>query len=176
MATARIFAKATPEQRQELNDLERHPRTPRSALWRIQIITLSLNNISATEIEKITSRTMKTVLRIIHGFNANGLEALFERDHLGRTARFTQEMEHFVLELVRGEHPQNAVSLTETINQVFSTQLKTPLTLDCVYYHLRRMGLSWQRSRYVPKGQADAAYKAQETQRLNALKKGRSRG
>jgi transposase len=175
MATARIFAEATPEQRQELYDLERHPRTPKSALWRIQIITLSLNNISATEIKKITRHTMKTVLRIIHGFNANGLEAQFERDHLGRTARFTQEMENFVLELVRGELPKNAVSITETVNQVFSNKLKTPLTLDCVYYHLQRMGLSWQRSRYVPKGQADADDKAQEVQKLNELKKWRSR-
>jgi hypothetical protein len=133
MATARIFAKATPEQRQELYDLERHPRTPKSALWRIQIITLSLNNISATEIEKITRHTMKTVLRIIHGFNANGLEALFERDHLGRTARFTQEMENFVLELVRGELPQNAVKYHRNgQSALFQQAQNTPNTGLCV--------------------------------------------
>jgi transposase len=173
MATPRIYATPTPDQLEELKDLADHPRTPRSSLWRIQIIIMSADKIQTSKIQSITRKTMKTILKIIHAFNQNGLSAVFEADHLGRIAAFTPSMETFTLELIRGEYPQTATSITETLNQVFAQQLTQPLQLSCVYYHLRRMGLSWQRSRYVPKGKADPETKAALIGRLDDLKKKR---
>lgn len=176
MATPRIYAIPTHEQLEELQDLAVHPRTPRSSLWRIQIILMSADKIQTAKIQSITRRTMKTILKTIHNFNQNGLSAVFEADHLGRVAAFTPSMETFTLELIRGEYPQTATSITETINQVFAQELTKPLQLSCVYYHLRCMGLSWQRSRYVPKGKADPEIKAALKGTLEDLKKKRVKG
>lgn len=171
MATPRIFATPSPEQLEELKDLAKHPRTPRSSYWRIQIILMSADKIPTKKIQSISRRTMKTVLKTIHNFNQNGLEAVFEFEHLGRVPAFTLSMETFTIGLVNSEYPQTVSSITETINQVFSKELTNPLELGCVYYHLRRMGLSWQRSRYVPKGKADPVLKAEIINDLNDLKK-----
>ena len=171
MASPRIYATPSPEQLEELKALAKHPRTPRSSLWRIQIILISADKVPAAKIQSITNRTMKTILKTIHNFNINGLDAVFEFEHLGRVSAFTPSMETFTLELIRGEHPQTARSITETINQVFAGQLTDPLELGCIYYHLQRMGLSWQGSRYVPKGKADPLVKAEIIGRLADSKK-----
>ena len=175
MSAPRIYATPSPEQLEELNGLAKHPRTPRSSLWRIQIVLMSADKIPASKIQSITRRTMKTILKTIHNFNQNGLDAVFEFQHLGRVSAFTPSMEAFTLELIRGEHPQTASRITETINQVFAKQLTTSLELGCIYYHLRRMGLTWQRSRYIPKGKADPVVKEEIIGRLDDLKKSRRR-
>ncbi len=47
-----------------------------------------------------------------------------------------------------------------------------PLSTHTVYYHLKKMGLTWQRSRHVPGGSPDPVVAAETVELLDGLKRG----
>lgn len=169
-----LFVYLSPEERQELLDLERHPRTPLATRRRIGVVLLSDDNREVKDIIKISRLSRATVYTLLKRFKLERLNALFDQPHPGRLAAFTDAMRDRVLEWVRSEdRGYNTAEITIELNTVFADKLARPLGRAAVYYHLRRMGLTWQRSRYVPGGTPDPVLAAETVELLDGLKRGR---
>jgi transposase len=164
------------EEENELHGLEQDPHTPREALKRIKILLLSIAGRSPTFIAEIIGCNPNTAYKSIHEFNKNGVASIFSKERPVRSPMFTLEIEVFVTELVSSEtEGWNTRIIAEKINEKFKGQLPAPLKVPTVYANLRRMGLTWQRSRFIPAVHKRDPIVYEETKtRINGLKRGLS--
>lgn len=164
-----LFVYLSGEERQELMDLLRHPRTPAKTRERIHLVLQSDDNRSPAEIARTSHLSRAAVYAALSAYRQQRLASLFELERPGRAPSVTPAMEAAIDELLREEERgYTATSLGEALFERFGVRL-VPATL---YGHLRRMGYTWQRSRYVPGGQPEPEMAAETVSRLDALKGG----
>jgi transposase len=146
-----VFVNMKLAQENELRDLRKDPYTPRETLKRIDILLFSITGQGPASIAELVGSHLDTVYKSIHDFNAVGVNSVFGKERPVRKPTFTLEIEDFVTQLVSSKTDGwNARTITEKINEKFSDQLPAPLKVPTVYANLRRMGLTWQRSRFIP--------------------------
>jgi transposase len=157
------------EERGELLDLLRHPRTPVKTRERIHLVLQSDDNRTPEEIARTSHLSRSSVYSALKAFLHQRLASLFERDRPGRRPRVSPEMEVALLELVCDQERGHTIgSLRAALLERFSLDVPRSTLND----HLRRMGLSWQGSRYVPGGQPEPEMTVETVLRLDTLKGG----
>lgn len=168
-----LFVYLSSEERHELHDLLRHPRTPVRTRDRIHLVLQSDDNRSLDEIARTSHFSRTGVYYVLRRFLERRFEGLFDRERPGRAPVLTPEMRSRVLVLARDEkHGHNARTIAEALLAEFGIEVARTTLND----HLRRLGLTWQRSRYVPGGEPEPEMAAETVSRLDALKGGLNSG
>lgn len=159
------------EERRGLHDLLRHPRTPPRTRDRIHLVLQSDDNRTPDQIARASHLSRASVYNVLNRFLHRRLEGLFDLERRGRVPILTPQMQARVLELARDEaEGHNARTIAEILEREFGVKVPRTTLGD----HLRRLGLSWQRSRYVPGGEPDPELMAETVSRLDGLKRGQS--
>lgn len=115
--------------------------------------------------------TATRVRRVITLYREGGLDALKERIHPGRQSQITPEIGEDLKRLVlRDDRVWTAKTLGEYLAQTYDIHLK----VTAITNQLHKLGLTWQRTRYVVAGQADPEEKAKFKENLELVKRGPS--
>lgn len=134
------------------------------ALWHMQ------QGATTSEVERFGLMSADRVSRIVKLYRAGGLDALKERVHPGHRSRITPEIAAAIrAEIEKDEQVWDSLSLVGFVQERFGVEIKR----TALRAQLKKMGLSWQRTRYVVAGQADPQEKAEFKADLASLKKGR---
>ncbi|MDP9480650.1 MAG: helix-turn-helix domain-containing protein [Actinomycetota bacterium] len=121
--------------------------------------------------EKIASYTGRSAASIARDFDRwtkRGLEGLADDAAPGNPPRITQEMEERMDQRLSEERSWNATQLAEVLKEEFGLVV----TPEAVRQHLRSMGYSWKRTRYVPNKPPDPEAEREARKELEELKKG----
>lgn len=136
------------------------------ALWNVQ------EGKSAHDVEALGLMTAERVRHHIKLFQHGGFAALKERVHPGKASVVTPEVQQVIRGLVRqDDRVWTATTLSEELAEHHGVQIGR----SGLSGQLKKMGLSFQRTRHVVAGQADEQEKEDLKRDLDALKKGRSR-
>lgn len=160
-------------QHQHLLTQLKHRDTGALETRRIMALLMSHAGSSIAIIERSGILSRKTLGLLLERFATQGVECVLERVHPGRSSAFTPEMQALVLQWVTAdEQVWNCATLSEALQRETGVLLQP----DALRLQLRKLNLSWQRTRYVVAGQPDPGVKALYDQHFEVLKRGRSRG
>lgn len=135
------------------------------ALWHAH------QGLSSYKIADMGIMTATRVRRVITLYREGGLDALKERIHPGRQSQITPEIGEDLKRLVlRDDRVWTAKTLGEYLAQTYDIHLK----VTAITNQLHKLGLTWQRTRYVVAGQADPEEKAKFKENLELVKRGPS--
>lgn len=98
------------------------------------------------KIASYTGRSPASVARDFDRWTERGLEGLADGRAPGNPPRITGEMKAYMEERLSEERTWNATQLAEALKEGFGLVV----TPEAVRQHLRSMGYSWKRTRYVP--------------------------
>ena len=116
--------------------------------------------------------TSPRVRRIIALYKKDGLDALKERVHPGRASRLVPEVAQDLRTLLaQNDRTWNASTLSEYLHDKHGITLKR----SALSVQLRRLNMSWQRTRHVVAGEADTQEKQEFKASLEVVKKGLAR-
>src|SRR5512145_2615092 len=137
-----------------LHALYRTTRCPRTRL-RVQMVLLSRQGYSLTEIAKITGQSDETVRRWLHRFLSAGCAGLQEAARAGRPPAITPAVEQFLRDCLRqtprefGLHrPSWTTALLAT---VVRRRFKIQVTDECIRQHLQRIDAVCRRPTWTVK-------------------------
>jgi transposase len=122
---------------------------------RAQMVLLSLNGHSVSEIAQITQQSDDTVRRWLHRFIVAGCAGLLEELHPGRPAELTPAIENFVLDCLKGSprafNIQRATWTTATLAEVVQTKFGVHVSDECVRQHLQHLDMVCRRPTWTVK-------------------------
>jgi transposase len=119
-------------------------------------------------ISDYTGRSRASIGRDLERWEERGLEGLLDGTAPGNPPRITEEARTFMESKLSEERTWNATQLAEALSESFGVQV----TPEAIRQHLRSMGYSWKRTRYVPSKAPDPEEEHQAAQELEDLKKG----
>ena len=96
-------------------------------------------------ISSYTGRSRASIGRDLDRFEERGLEGLLDGTAPGNPPRITQQARTFMEGKLSEERTWNAAQLAEALAEDFGVEV----TPEAVRQHLRSMGYSWKRTRYV---------------------------
>jgi len=124
-------------------------------------------------ISAYTGRSRASIGRDLDRWEERGFEGLLDGTAPGNPPRITQEARTFIEgKLSEEERTWNATQLAEALGESFGVEV----TPEAVRQHLRSMGYSWKRTRYVPSKAPDPDEEREAAEELEALKKGPEKG
>ena len=110
-----------------------------------------------------------SVARDLDRWNERGLEGLADGTAPGNPPRITEEVREYMRGRLTEGRTWNATQLAEVLEEEF-TVVVTP---EAVRQHLRSMGYSWKRTRYVPNKAPNPEQERKAREDLEDLKRGR---
>lgn len=138
---------------------------------RAQVLRLSHRGSNIQAISAYTGRSRASVGRDLDRWEERGLEGLFDGAAPGNPPRITEEVRTFMEGKLSEERTWNATQLAEVLRVGFGVEV----TPEAVRQHLRSMGYSWKRTRYVPNKAPDPEQEREAREELEGLKRGRRR-
>lgn len=121
------------------------------------------------QIERLGLMNADSVRKTIHLYRQGGLAALKERVHPGRQSPLTEQiMDDVILQLQDTTRTWSTLSLQSYIQEKHGFRVGR----TAIGVQLRKRKISWQRTRLVVAGQADAEQKQDFKTELETLKKG----
>jgi len=132
-------------------------------------LRLSHRGSNLQTLSAYTGRSRASVGRDLDRFEERGFEGLFDGTAPGNPPRITEEMRTFMEEKLSEERTWNAAQLAEVLREGFGVEV----TPEAVRQHLRSMGYTWKRTRYVPNKPPDPEHEREAREELEGLKRGR---
>jgi len=133
-------------------------------------LRLSRRGSNIRSISAYTGRSRASVARDLDRWEERGFEGLFDAAPPGNSPRITEEVRTFMEGKLSEERTRNATQLAEVLREGFGVEA----TPEAVRQHLRSMGYSWKRTRYVPNKAPDPEQEEREArEELEGLKRGR---
>ncbi len=166
------YIRLTEEEDTKLREVEQAPYFKPKVRLRAQVLRLSHRGSNMQTISSYTGRSRASVGRDLDRFKERGLEGLFDGTAPGNPPRITEQMRTFMEGKLSEERTWNATQLAEALEEEFGLVV----TPEAVRQHLRSMGYSWKRTRYVPNKAPDPDEERQAREELEALKRGRRKG
>jgi transposase len=164
------FVRLTEEEDIRLREIEQDPHLKPKVRLRAQVLRLSHRGYNMRSIAAYTARSSQSVGRDLDRWEERGLAGLADGAAPGSPARVTQEARTFMEgKLSEEERTWNATQLAEALGR----DLGIEVTPEAVRQHLRSMGYSWKRTRYVPNKPPDPEQEREARKGLEGLKKGR---
>ncbi len=158
----------TDEQRHELRERTRRAGLAPSTRDRLEMVRLSDAGWSVPRIARHLGRHEHTVRPWIKAFLAGGFDALPNKPRGGKVSVLTAAMlESVRAEVARGERTWTAAQLADWIADHHGVRLSA----DRVRIHLRRAGISWQRTSRTLRHKQDPAEVAEREAVLTDLAK-----
>ncbi len=136
---------------------------------RAQVLRLSNRGSNMEKIASYTGRSPASIARDFDRWTERGLEGLADGVAPGNPPRVTQEMKEYMEQRLSEERTWNATQLAEVLKEEFGLMVSP----EAVRQHLRSMGYSWKRTRYVPNRAPDPEAEREAREELEALKRGR---
>lgn len=161
----------TEEEDARLREIEQDPYLKPKVRLRAQVLRLSNRGSNMETIASYTGRSPASVARDFDRWRERGLEGLADGRAPGNPPRITEEIKEYMEERLSEERTWNATQLAEVLKESFGVQV----TPEAVRQHLRSMGYSWKRTRYVPNKLPDPEAECEAREELEALKRGRTK-
>lgn len=158
----------TEEEDARLREIEQDPYLKPKVRLRAQVLRLSNRGSNMEKIASYTGRSAASIARDFDRFSERGLEGLVDGAAPGNPPLVTQEMKEYMEQRLSEERSWNAAQLAEVLKEEFGLVV----TSEAVRQHLRSMGYSWKRTRYVPNKAPDPDQERQAREDLEALKRG----
>ena len=152
-----------------LREIEQAPYFKPKVRLRAQVLRLSHRGSNLQTVSAYTGRSRASVGRDLDRFEERGFEGLFDGTAPGNPPRITEEMRTFMEEKLSEERTWNAAQLAEVLREGFGVEV----TPEAVRQHLRSMGYTWKRTRYVPNKPPDPEQEREAREELEGLKRGR---
>ncbi len=165
------FVRLTEEEDARLREVEQNPYLKPKVRLRAQVLRLSHRGPNMEKIASYTGRSPASVARDFDRWTERGLEGLADGTAPGNPPRITERMRTFMEEKLSEERTWNASQLAEALKEEFGLVV----TPEAVRQHLRSMGYSWKRTRYVPDRAPDPDEEREAREELEALKRGRQK-
>lgn len=163
------FVQLTEEEDIQLRQIEQEPHLKPKVRLRAQVLRLSNRGYNMQTIAAYTGRSPQSVGRDLGRWEERGLAGLADGTAPGNPPRITEEVRTFMEGELSEERTWNATQLAEAIGQRFGIEV----TPEAIRQHLRSMGYSWKRTRYVPNKPPDPEQEREAREELEGLKKGR---
>src|SRR5215204_2753613 len=161
----------TEEEDAQLREIEQDPYLKPKVRLRAQVLRLSNRGSNMEKIASYTGRSAASIARDFDRWTERGLEGLADGAAPGNPPRITRQMDAFMEEKLSEERTWNAMQLAEMLKEEFGLVVSQ----EAVRQHLRSMGYSWKRTRYVPNKAPDPEQERQAREELEALKRGRTK-
>ena len=163
------YIRLTEEEDLRLREIEQAPYLKPKVRLRAQVLRLSHRGSNMQTISAYTGRSRASVGRDLDRWEEQGFEGLVDGTPPGNPPRITEEVRTFMeMKLSEEERTWNATQLAEALEESFGIEVSP----EAVRQHLRSMGYSWKRTRYVPNKPPDPEQERKARQELEALKKG----
>ena len=162
------YIRLTEEEDVRLREIEQAPYFKPKVRLRAQVLRLSHRGSNVQSISAYTGRSRASIARDLDRWEERGFEGLLDGTAPGNPPRITQEARTFMEGKLSEERTWNATQLAEALGESFGVEV----TPEAVRQHLRSMGYSWKRTRYVPSKPADPDEEREAAEELDALKKG----
>ena len=159
----------TEQEDARLREVEQAPYFKPKVRLRAQVLRLSHRGSNIQTISAYTGRSRASVGRDLDRWEERGLEGLFDGAAPGNSPRITEEVRTFMEGKLCEERTWNATQLAEVLREGFGVEV----TSEAVRQHLRSMGYSWKRTRYVPNKAPDPEQEREAREELEGLKRGR---
>ena len=164
------YIRLTEEEDVRLPEIEQAPYFKPKVRLRAQVLRLSHRGSNVQNISTYTGRSRASVGRDLDRWEEQGFEGLFDGTSPGNPPRITQEVRTFIEGRLSEERTWNAAQLAEVLKE----SLGVAVTPEAVRQHLRSMGYSWKRTRYVPNKPPDPEREREASEEeLEGLKRGR---
>jgi transposase len=161
----------TEEEDARLREVEQAPYFKPKVRLRAQVLRLSHRGSNIQTISAYTARSRASVGRDLDRWEERGLEGLFDGAAPGNSPRITEEVRTFMEGKLCEERTWNATQLAEVLREGFGVEV----TPEAVRQHLRSMGYSWKRTRYVPNKAPEPEQEREAREELEGLKRGRQK-
>jgi transposase len=165
------FVRLTEQEDIRLREIEQDPLLKPKVRLRAQVLRLSHRGYNMRSIASYTARSPQSIGRDLDRWEERGLAGLADGTAPGNPPRITEEMRTFMEGNLSEERTWNATQLVEALGRNFGIEV----TPEAVRQHLRSMGYSWKRTRYVPNKPPDPEQEREAREELERLKKGRPR-
>jgi transposase len=163
------YIRLTEEEDIRLREIEQAPYFKSKVRLRAQVLRLSHRGSNVQAISAYTGRSRASIGRDLDRWEERGFEGLLDGTAPGNAPRITEETRTFMEgKLSEEERTWNAAQLAEALGECFGVRV----TPEAVRQHLRSMGYSWKRTRYVPSKAPDPEEEREAREELEALKKG----
>ncbi len=162
------YIRLTEEEDVRLREIEQAPYFKAKVRLRAQVLRLSNRGSDVQTISAYTGRSRASIARDLDRWEERGFEGLRDGTAPGNPPRITEEARTFMEGKLREERTWNATQLAEVLREGFGVEVTT----EAVRQHLRSMGYSWKRTRYVPSKPPDPDEECEARGELEALKKG----
>jgi transposase len=163
------YIRLTEEEDARLREIEQDPYLKPKVRLRAQVLRLSNRRSNMEKIASYTGRSAASVARDLDRWNERGLEGLADGTAPGNPPRITEEVREYMRGRLTEGRTWNATQLAEVLEEEF-TVVVTP---EAVRQHLRSMGYSWKRTRYVPNKAPNPEQERKAREDLEDLKRGR---
>jgi transposase len=167
MPTSR-YIRLTEEEDVRLREIEQAPYFKPKVRLRAQVLRLSRRGSNMQTISAYTGRSRASIGRDLDRWEERGFEGLLDGTAPGNPPRVTEEARTFMESKLCEERTWNATQLAEALGESFGVEV----TPEAIRQHLRSMGYSWKRARYVPSKLPDPDEEREAAEELEALKKG----
>ena len=164
------YIRLTEEEDAQLREIEQDPYLKPKVRLRAQVLRLSNRGSNMEKIAYYTGRSAASVARDLDRWNERGLEGLADGTAPGNPPRITEEVREYMRGRLTEGRTWNATQLAEVLEEEFSFVVVTP---EAVRQHLRSMGYSWKRTRYVPNKAPNPEQERKAREDLEDLKRGR---
>jgi transposase len=158
----------TAEEDARLRKIEQDPYLKSKVRLRAQVLRLSNRGSNMGKIASYTGRSPASIARDFDRFLERGFEGLAAGSAPGNPPLITEEARRYMEQRLSEKRTCNATQLAEVLREEFSVVV----TPEAVRQHLRSMGYSWKRTRYVPNKAPDADAEREAREELEALKRG----
>ena len=159
----------TDEQRQDLKQRTHRPGLPASTRDRLEMVRLADAGWSVPKIARHLRQHEQTVRAWVKAFLAQGFDALGNKPRGGKQPRLTPEHLAAVrAEVARGGRTWSAAQVGEWLAENHGVRLSA----ERLRVHLRRAGLSYQRTSRSLRHKQDPAQVADKRATLETLQKG----
>jgi transposase len=166
------YIRLTEEEDVRLREIEQAPYFKPKVRLRAQVLRLSHRGSNVRTISAYTGRSRTSIGRDLDRWEERGFEGLLDGTAPGNPPRITEEARTFMEgKLSEQQRTWNATQLAEALGESFGVEV----TPEAVRQHLRSMGYSWKRTRYVPSKPPDPDEEREAAQELEVLKKGLSK-
>jgi transposase len=163
------FVRLTDQEDIRLRQIEQDPHLKPKVRLRAQVLRLSHRGYNMRSIASYTARSPQSIGRDLSRWEERGIAGLADGTAPGNPPRVTEEPRTFMEGKLSEERTWNAAQLAEALLESFGIEV----TAEAVRQHLRSMGYSWKRTRYVPNKPPDPEREREAREELEGLKKGR---
>ncbi len=163
------YIRLTEEEDVRLREIEQAPYFKPKARLRAQVLRLSHRGSNVQDISAYTGRSRASIARDLDRWEERGFKGLLDGTAPGNSPRITGEVRTFMEGKLSEERTWNATQLAEVLKESFGVGV----TPEALRQHLRSMGYSWKRTRYVPNKPPDPEQEREAREELEGLKRGR---